>query len=271
MPASIGSSVKMNDGAAMPFLGLGTWQMSLGDAEVAVRTALKLGYRHIDTAAYYRNEGAVGKAIAQSGVPRGEIFVTTKIANSDHDDPEAAFHASLKKLGLAYIDLYLIHWPVPERNETWTIMERLQKEKLVRSIGVSNFTILHLTELMKTSTIMPAVNQVEFNPFLYQKDLLEFCKKKNIVLEAYSPLSHASMLNDASLRAIASRHDKTPAQLMLRWALQHDVPVIPKSVHEERIRENAVIFDFEISAADMRQLDDLNRNHRTCWDPTDVA
>ncbi|HLC77105.1 MAG TPA: aldo/keto reductase [archaeon] len=269
MRLKIDSTMALNDGNKMPVLGLGTWKAKGKDVENAVLDALKAGYRLIDTAYMYGNEKEIGAAVKKSGVGRKEIFITTKIWEIQHANPEAAIEGALKALGVDYIDLYLIHWPEEERLQTWKMFEKFKKQGLCKSIGVSNFTISHLKELMKSMTV-PAVNQVEFNPFLYQKELLDFCTSKNIVLEAYSPLSHGKSLKDSNLAAIAKKYKKSPAQIMLRWALQHGTVPIPKSVHKERIEENVNVFDFVISDADMKLLNALNRNFRTCWDPTNV-
>ena len=190
-------NVKLNNGVEIPILGLGTWKTPEGTVAFhSVLWALQNGYRHIDTAAIYGNEESVGKAIKSSGIPREEIFVTTKIWNADHKDPKKALDTRLKKLGMSYVDLYLIHWPVPQREQTWRAFETFLKEGICRSIGVSNFTIAHLEKLLKSSNTIPSVNQVEFNPFLYQKELLDYCKHHKIQLEAYSPLSHGQRLND---------------------------------------------------------------------------
>jgi diketogulonate reductase-like aldo/keto reductase len=267
----IKSAVKLNNGVAMPLLGLGVWKIPHGrECENAVLAALSAGYRHIDTAAVYGNEKSVGSAIKKSGLPRDQIFVTTKLWNDDHDDPEAACNASLGRLSLDYIDLYLVHWPVPERNATWTILEKLLEQGKCRAIGVSNFTIHHLGELLRKSKIIPAVNQIEFNPFLYQKELLEFCTSNRIVLEAYSPLGHGKSLSDPKLVAIAKKCGKSPAQMLIRWALQHSVIAIPKSSDPGHIKQNADVFDFSISAQDMKLMNNFNRNLRTCWDPTGI-
>lgn len=266
---SIESVTNLNDGSPMPVIGLGTWQIKGGAAENAVRAALDAGYRLVDTAAVYGNEKEVGAAIKKSGLPREDIFVTTKIWNDDHDDPKGAIESSLKRLKMEYVDLYLIHWPVRERIETWKMLEKFQRQGLAKSIGVSNFTIRHLKELLTKANVIPSVNQVEFNPFLYQRDLLEFCSGKKILLEAYSPLSHGVRLTDKDLEGIASKYKKTSAQIMIRWCIQRDVVAIPKSSSPLRIAENANVFDFTISEADMKHLDALNQNYRTCWDPTD--
>jgi len=270
MDLTIDSTIALNDGNRMPRLGLGVWQISSGKScESAVRAALDVGYRHIDTAAFYGNESSVGQAIRDSGIARGEIYVTTKLWNSDHGNVEKAFDRSLAKLKLDYVDLYLIHYPVPERLRSWRVLEKLRAGGKVRSIGVSNFTVRHLTELIAKAEIVPAANQVELHPYLYQRELLDFCREKIIVVQAYSPLTHGERLKDPKLVAMAKKYgNKSPAQILIRWALQHDVVVLPKSANRQRIVENADVFDFAISAADMAELDGFNEELRTCWDPT---
>ncbi|HVO95802.1 MAG TPA: aldo/keto reductase [Terriglobales bacterium] len=271
-------TIDLNDGNAIPQLGLGVWQIPNGKkCEAALLTALEAGYRHIDTASFYGNEESVGAAIRSSGIPRAEIFVTTKLWNSDHGDPGRAFETSLRKLKLDYVDLYLIHYPVAARLQSWRVLARLKQQGKARSIGVSNFTIRHLTDLLAQSDIVPAVNQVEFHPYLYQRELLDFCVARGIVIEAYSPLTQGHRLKDPKLIAVAKRYAavspggaKSTAQILIRWAIQHNLVVIPKSANPARIRENADVFDFEISAEDMRQLDSFHENLRTCWDPTNA-
>jgi diketogulonate reductase-like aldo/keto reductase len=254
-----------------------------------VRAALEAGYRHIDTASLYGNEESVGAAIRQSGIPREKIFVTTKLWNTDHDNPERALDTSLRKLKFDYVDLYLIHYPVPERRQSWPVLEALRAKGKARSIGVSNFTIRHLKELLAATKTVPAVNQVEFHPYLYQRDLLDFCAARGIIIEAYSPLTQGTRLKDRKLIAVAKRYafagpqpvegwsqpasrgaTKSPAQILIRWALQHGLVVIPKSANRRRIFENADVFDFELTQQDMELLDSFNENLRTCWDPTNA-
>ncbi|MFQ6128895.1 MAG: aldo/keto reductase [Thermoplasmata archaeon] len=271
---SIDTKVRLNNGVEMPIFGLGTYQAERGrETREAVLQALRAGYRLIDTAMIYGNEKDVGKGLRKSGIPREDVFITTKLWNWDHgyDAAIAAFERSLKRLELSYIDLYLIHWPVEGlRYETWKAMEKLLEEGKCGAIGVSNYTIRHLEELLNTSSTVPAVNQVEFNPYLYQKDLLDFCRFHDIQLEAYSPLTRGLRLNDPKLVAIASTYSKSPAQILIRWGLQHGVVVIPKSSKRERIYENADVFDFAISPEDMRILDSLHENLRMVWDPSEV-
>ncbi len=270
----IDTKVKLNNGVEMPIFGLGTFQMRSGkETQQAILSALKAGYRLIDTAQMYGNEEDVGIALRKSGIPREEVFITTKLWNSEHGYQKAldACEESLGKLGLSYVDLYLIHWPVQKlRNETWKAMQTLLENGKCRAIGVSNYMIRHLEDLLANSETVPAVNQVEFSPYLYLKDLLEFCRSHKIQLEAYSPLTKAHKLNDPKLAAIAKRYSKTPAQILIRWVLQKEVVVIPKSSHKERILENADVFDFEISPEDMTLLDSFKQNLRTSWDPTTI-
>lgn len=257
----------------IPALGLGTWKLREGsEAENAVKWALEQGYRLIDTAATYANEKSVGKAIRESEVPRKQIFVTTKLWNDDHARVQEAFDESLRKLGLDYVDLYLIHWPVEnKRNESWKKLEKILESGKARAIGVSNFTVYHLEDLSdEGESIVPAVNQVEFSPFLYQKGLLEYCRKKRIELEAYSPLARTHKFDNPVLKEVAHAHSKSVAQVMIRWALQHGLIVIPKSSHKQRIKENFDVFDFSLSQEEMSKLDALNENYRTCWDPSSI-
>jgi diketogulonate reductase-like aldo/keto reductase len=274
MDLTIETALPLNDRHRIPQLGLGVWQIRKGaTCEQAVLAGLEAGYRHIDTASMYGNEESVGAAIRASGIPRENIFITTKLWNSDHGDPERALDVSLRRLNFDYVDLYLIHYPVRERLRSWPVLESLRAKGKARSIGVSNFTIRHLRELLAETETVPAVNQVEFHPYLFQKDLLAFSVAKGIVLEAYSPLTHGRRLNDRKLVAIAKKYSsqagsKSTAQILLRWALQHGLAVIPKSSNRKRIFENADVFDFEISPEDMRLLDSFNEDLRTCWDPT---
>jgi len=262
------NSIALNTKSPIPLIGFGTWKMTDQDAYDAVSHALKVGYRHIDTAMIYHNEEEVGRAIADSGVPREDLFITTKLWNDDHDDVQAAFDKSLQKLGLEYVDLYLMHWPVETRLDAYKDMEIIYKSGKAKAIGVSNFTCRHLSELFMNSDVIPAVNQVEFNPFLNQQELIDCCSKKDIVLEAYSPLTHANKLDDDKLVSIAKKYGKSPAQVMLRWAVQKGIVVIPKSSNEGRIKENFTIFDFEISDDDVAEMDSWNENARYCGDPT---
>ncbi len=270
MEPALGANVRLNNGHEMPVLGLGVWKMSVSEAKQAVLHALRAGYRHIDTAALYGNERGVGEAIKESGIPREEIFVTTKLWYENHFQAEKELEKSLDKLGLDYVDLYLMHWPELPRIETWKKLEKTCEQGKCRAIGVSNFTITHLQELLSQCNIVPVVNQVEFHPWLYQKELLEYCKRKGIVVEAYSPLTHGKKLGDARLEELAKKYGKSPAQILIRWALQHGTVPLPKSKSPERISENAQVFDFQISPEDMKQLNAFHQNLRTCWDPTEI-
>ena len=270
---SLQSTISLNNNVEIPSLGLGVYQSPPGViTEKAVDYALSIGYRHIDTARIYGNESDVGEAIRKSGLPREEVFLTTKLwnGNQGYDSTLTACESSLKRLGVSYLDLYLIHWPVPKlRNDSWKAMVKLVKDGKARAIGVSNYTIKHLTELLDQFDVVPAVNQVEFSPFLYQKDLLDYSRRHGIQLEAYSPLTRGERLDHPVLAKLAKNHNRTAAQILIRWSLQHSLVVIPKSINPERIRENSDVFDFEISASDMRILDSLNEDYHTCWDPTD--
>ncbi|MDN4594300.1 aldo/keto reductase [Polycladomyces subterraneus] len=255
----------------MPWLGLGVWRAQEGgEVENAVKTAIRVGYRSIDTAAMYGNEVGVGRAVRESGVPREELFITTKVWNTDqgYDSTLAAFEASLQRLGMDYVDLYLIHWPVAGKyKETWKALEKIYRDGRARAIGVSNFQIHHLEDLMADAEIKPMVNQVEFHPHLTQKELRAYCSQHGIQVEAWRPLMKGEVANVPEIRELAAKYGKTPAQIVLRWNLQHGVVTIPKSVKEYRIRENADVFDFELSQEDMAKLDGLNRNQRFGPDP----
>ena len=273
MAQSIETKVRLNNGVEMPQLGLGVWQMSTKETLDSVGYALKVGYRHIDTATLYGNEAEVGEAIRKSSIPREHIFVTTKLWNNDHGKDRAprAFEESVKELNLGYVDLYLVHWPVAGlRNETWDALLKVHKEGKCRALGVSNYTIRHLEELLGRSELVPTVNQVEFHPFLFQKELLGFCQKHGIQLEAYSPLTKGKRLKDPELSEVAVRYKKSTAQILIRWALQHGVVVIPKSATPKRIEENSKVFDFRISDKDMGYLDTLNEDFRSTWDPSEI-
>ncbi len=278
---NINSKIILNNKTEIPVIGLGTYQLKDGDVINSVKWALGAGYRLIDTAMTYRNEEGVGKGIKESGIPREEIFVTTKLWNTDqgYESTLQAIDTSLAKLGLQYVDLYLVHWPtaddegqksINKREETWKAMEEIYKSGKAKAIGVSNYTIIHLEEMKKYVTIMPAVNQVEFHPFLYQEELLNYCKQNNIALEAYRPLTKGRRLNDKTIELIAKKYNKTDAQILLRWSIQHGCITIPKSAHKERIEENIQVFDFELSENNMKALDALNKNLRLCWDPTNL-
>lgn len=271
MVQHISDCTTLNNGVRMPWLGLGVYKAEEGEeVERAVQAALEIGYKSIDTAAFYDNETGVGNAVRDSGIPREELFITTKVWNDDHgyDDTLYAFEGSLEKLGFTYVDLYLIHWPVTGKyKETWKALERIYDEKLARAIGVSNFQVHHLQDLMAGANVKPAVNQVEFHPRLTQNELRQFCKSEQIQLEAWSPLTRGRIFNHPTIQELAEKYQKTPAQLLLRWDLQHEVVTIPKSVHPHRIQENADIFDFELTSDDIKRIDGLNANERYGPDP----
>ncbi len=264
----------LNNGVEIPVVGLGVFRSPPGKTtQKAIQLAFEDGYRHIDTAYIYGNEADVGKAVSRSGIPREEIFVTTKLWNADqgYDSTLKACQKSLRTMNLEYVDLYLIHWPVPElRLESWRAMEKLLDEGKCRSIGVSNYVVHHLEELLEHSRVVPAVNQIELSPYNYRQrlDLLELCRITNIAIEAYSPLTKGWKLQDPGLKEIAGHYEKTPAQVLIRWALQKGFIVLPKSVNPGRIRENASVFDFAISGEDMEILDGFNEDLATGWDPT---
>lgn len=251
------------EGAQMPMLGLGVWQVPSGRECVnAVRWALELGYRHIDTAQAYGNEESVGKALRDSGLPREAVFITTKFYPVDRD-PVAAVEQSRVRLGVDHVDLYLIHWPQGGPTWAWPGMERARQLGAARSIGVSNFGADELEQLTAAGTVRPAVNQVEFSPVHYRRGLLDACLKQGIAVEAYSPLGTGRHLSHKTVRRIAEHAGRTPAQVLLRWCLQRGIPVIPKSTHRERIEENAQIFEFALSDEDMAALDALDTTNGT--------
>jgi len=259
--------LKLNTGAKMPAIGFGTWQLADGaEAQNAVQAALKTGYRLIDTARIYGNEESVGLAIEASGLDRSDLFIATKLWTSDqgYDSALRAFDQSMSRLGLEYLDLYLIHWPghsAGNRKKSWRALTELQKQGRVKSIGVSNYQPQHLQELLENSEVVPAVNQIEFNPFIYDKQVptLEFCAKHKIVVEAYSPLARGHSMNDKTLEAISKLHSKSVAQVMLRWAVQHGTVPIPKSSDSGRIKANLDVFDFSLNEQEMATIDGLSR------------
>jgi Aldo/keto reductase family. len=257
----------------MPYFGLGTYKIPDGEPVIkAVESALETGYRLIDTAAFYENEEGVGKAIRESGIKREEIFVTTKVWNTDqgYDSTLKAFEKSLKKLGLDYVDLYLVHWPVTGKYlETWRALRKLHENGVVKTIGVSNFHPQHLKRLMDEYGDIPAVNQVELHPYLNQEKLRAYCRDKGIQVQAWSPLAKGRLLNEPVLHQIGEKYGKTPAQVVLRWHLQHGIAIIPKSANPSRIQENADIFNFELTPEEMARIDGLNRNMRTGKNPDD--
>lgn len=260
----------LNNGVTMPWFGLGTFKASGQEVANAVTTALELGYRSIDTAAIYGNEQEVGESIVASGVARDSLFVTTKVWNTDqgYDTTLRAFEESSKKLGLDIIDLYLIHWPGQDKyKDTWRALERLYEEGRVRAIGVSNFQIHHLQELMKDSNTIPAVNQIELHPRFTQTELHDFCVQHHIQIEAWAPIMKGRLQDNELLQGIAQQHGKTVAQVILRWGMQNNIVVIPKSVTASRIKENSEIFDFELSGDELSAISGLNANERIGTDP----
>ena len=269
------SKTVLSNGVEMPWFGLGVFKVEEGPELVeAIKSAIKAGYRSIDTPAIYGNEAAVGEGIRAgietTGISREELFITSKVWNADqgYEETIAAYEESLKKLKLDYLDLYLVHWPVEGKyKDTWRALETLYKEKRVRAIGVSNFQIHHLQDVIKDAEIKPMINQVEYHPRLTQKELQAFCKEQGIQMEAWSPLMQGQLLDNETLQAIAEKHGKTTAQVILRWDLQNGVITIPKSTKEHRIIANADVFNFELTKEDMEKIDALNQNHRVGPDP----
>lgn len=265
------TTLPLRSGGAIPQVGLGVWQSARGDAtKNAVLAALRHGYRHVDTARIYGNEADVGEAVRESGVARGQLFVTTKLWNDDqgYDKALAAFDKSLERLGLDYVDLYLIHWPVAgKRKDSWRALEKLKADGRARHIGVSNFLVRHLEELLGDAKEPPAVNQIEIHPFLQHRETRAFCTKHDIVVEAYSPLTSGHKLNDPAITAVAQRVGRSNAQVLLRWGIQHGLVVLPKSTHDARIAENGDIFGFTLDAEAMTSLDQLDAGEAMGWDP----
>ncbi|MDF2834627.1 MAG: glyoxal reductase [Paenibacillus sp.] len=270
MTNALTSSTVLHNGVNMPWLGLGVWKVKDdGETERTVQAAIEAGYRHIDTAAAYGNEAGVGVGVRNSGVAREELFITTKVWNADqgYESSLAAFEQSLERLGMDYVDLLLIHWPVKGKyKDTWRALESIYRGGKARAIGVSNFQIHHLQDLMESSELVPMVNQVEYHPLLTQEPLLAFCKSNRIQLTAWSPLMQGN-LDHAALADIGAKYGKSPAQVILRWDLQNGVVTIPKSTNPDRLKQNGDIFDFELSAADMSAISSLNRNQRFGSDP----
>lgn len=267
------SRVTLSDGNTMPLFGLGVWAANPGqETQDAVSCALEVGYRHIDTASMYGNEQDVGSALNACGVPRNEIFVTTKVWETEqgYEPTLRAFEQSQQKLGLEFVDLYLIHWPVEgQRVDTWQALERLQNEGRVKSIGVSNFSPSHLQEIFESGKQRPTVNQIELSPFLQQRTIADFTRSAGIHLTAYCPLARGERFSHRSLQDIAEQTGKTPAQIMIRWGLQQGQTMIPKSVNPVRIRQNADVFDFTLSDKQMRLLAELDEAFRFCPNPLD--
>ncbi|MET7335342.1 aldo/keto reductase [Nonomuraea sp. NPDC005650] len=266
-------NVTLNDGHRIPQLGFGVWQVSRRDIVRTVSAALEVGYRHIDTASAYGNEAGVGQAIRESDIPREDLFITTKLDNSDQGRARQALEDSLRRLGLDYLDLYLIHWPVPgldKRVEAWEAMEQAQAEGLIRSIGVSNFTPRYLTEIIEHGSVVPAVNQIEYHPTFQQRDVETANAEHGIVTEAYSPLGMGSAPRNRVVADIAERTGRTSAQVVLRWHVQAGPVVIPKSVTPPRIAENFAVSDFQLSSADLAAIDALDTGKPLGWDPETV-
>lgn len=268
------SNVKLKNGKTIPQLGLGLWQVTKQqDFTNAFSAALEAGYRLFDTAQAYHNERLLGNAIKQSGAKRADLFITTKIFvnNFGYKKTHTSFNESLKKLQLDYVDLVLLHFPITLlRKKSWIALEEIYKSGRAKSIGVSNYTIRHLDEMKKYAKEMPVVNQVEMHVFLQQPELVKYCKDNNIAVEAYSPLARASVTDNEVIAALAKKYSKSYAQIMLRYLIQLGLIIIPKSIHPQRIKENINIFDFKLSSEDMKKLKALDRNYRTCWNPTHI-
>lgn len=273
MMKNLADTVVLNNGVKMPGFGLGVYKVEDGETVVyAVRTAIEYGYRHIDTASFYHNERGVGKAIRESAIPREELFITSKVWNDQqgYESTLKAFDESLEKLGTDYLDLYLVHWPVSGKyKETYRALEKLYEDGRVRAIGVSNFHVHHLTDLLAVCKVKPAINQVEYHPHLTQVDLKAFCEQENIQLEAWSPLKRGRLLDNPTLTEIGNKYRKSVPQVILRWDIQNHVITIPKSIKAERIRENADIFDFELTDDEMKHINELNINERSGSNPDD--
>lgn len=275
MQLNLKDTATLHNGVKMPWMGLGVFKVSDGDDVIqSVKAAIRNGYKSIDTAAFYENEEGVGQAIRESGISREDLFITTKLWNSNHgyESTLKAFEISLHKLGLDYLDLFLIHWPGKDKyKETWKAFEKLYKDGRVRAIGVSNFQVHHLEDLIGSAEIKPMVNQVEYHPHLTQKELHSYCNKEGIQLEAWSPLKQGQLLNDPVLQDIAHKYNKSVAQIILRWDLQNRVITIPKSVKEHRIIENSNIFDFELSVEDIDKINGLNKDSRVGSHPDEMS
>lgn len=267
----INGTVTLNNGLAMPYFGLGTWKSSEGtQVKESVRNAIKAGYKLIDTATLYQNEKGIGEAIKESGIKREDIFITSKVWNDDlgFELTLKAYDRSCKLLGTDYLDLYLIHWPVRGKYvDSWKALEKIYKEGRVKAIGISNFLKPHLDTLLEVAEIIPAVNQMEFHPYLIQQALVDFCREKGIVYQAWGPLIFGKAFEEPVLKEIGKKYNKNEAQVVLRWDLQKGILTIPKSVKYERIKSNSEIFDFELSNEDMMKIDSIDRNERLGYDP----
>ncbi|MDO7486221.1 aldo/keto reductase [Peribacillus sp. NPDC096622] len=274
MISNIGETITLHNGVKMPQLGFGVFKVKNGNETVeSVKKAIEVGYRAIDTAAIYENEEGVGQAIRECGVPREELFITSKVWNTEqgYETTLQAFDDSLNRLGLDYLDLYLIHWPGKDKYlETWRALEKLYKDGKVKSIGVSNFHVHHLENLLANSEVKPVVNQIELHPLLTQVEIRDYCAKHEIKVESWSPLGRGNLLEEPTINHIAKKHGKSSAQVLIRWHLQHDLVVIPKSITPSRIKENAQVFDFSLSLNEMNQIDALNKNERFGSNPDEL-
>ncbi|PAL14806.1 aldo/keto reductase [Peribacillus simplex] len=274
MISNIGETITLHNGVKMPQLGFGVFKVKNGNETVeSVKKAIEVGYRAIDTAAIYENEEGVGQAIREGGVPREELFITSKVWNTEqgYETTLKAFEDSLNRLGLEYLDLYLIHWPGKDKYlETWRALEKLYKDGKVKSIGVSNFHVHHLENLLANSEVKPVVNQIELHPLLTQVEIRDYCAKHEIKVESWSPLGRGNLLEEPTINHIAKKHGKSSAQVLIRWHLQHDLVVIPKSITPSRIKENAQVFDFSLSLNEMNQIDAMNKNERFGSNPDEL-
>lgn len=274
MISNIGETITLHNGVKMPQLGFGVFKVKNGNETVeSVKKAIEVGYRAIDTAAIYENEEGVGQAIRECEVPREELFITSKVWNTEqgYETTLKAFEDSLNRLGLEYLDLYLIHWPGKDKYlETWRALEKLYKDGKVKSIGVSNFHVHHLENLLANSEVKPVVNQIELHPLLTQVEIRDYCAKHEIKVESWSPLGRGNLLEEPTINHIAKKHGKSSAQVLVRWHLQHDLVVIPKSITPTRIKENAQVFDFSLSLNEMNQIDALNKNERFGSNPDEL-
>lgn len=271
MISDINGKFTLNNGVQMPYLGLGVYKADDGQQVIdSINWALDAGYRHIDTASFYGNESGVGKAVRESAIERSDIFVTTKVWNADqgYDTTLQAFDVSIKNMQLDYIDLYLVHWPVKGKfKETWRAFEEIYKSGKVKAIGVSNFLQFQLEDLMESANVVPAVNQMEFHPYLVQQSLIDFCKTNGIQYQSWSPLMVGGVMDIDLLKKLGAKYEKSPAQIVIRWNLQKGVIVIPKSVHHDRIIANANVFDFQLSNKEIKAIDALDKNERIGPDP----